>query len=200
MSTEHDDRGRAQDAHDPRGAAVGIEPSGEIAQLRAALAAAEDAASRAREGELRALELAAGRAALEEIVVDLETQLRDARARIAELAGANEYLETQQLRAAEREQVLIDLEAQLASMRRRAEARVGGPSEARPRRPERPLARTTNGGGFLRAVQSAAPGLPLLEPAALELASRRFQKLRRDPKLFLAHSRFEIARKLSRLL
>jgi TolA-binding protein len=174
------------------------EPSGEIVALDAARDRADHADDEVRALELRALELEGAKTGLEEIVTRLESELRDARGRIAELTGLNEHLEAAHVRAVERERVLVALEARLEAMRKR-DASAGPRRDAPAGLPGRRAPSASASNGFLRALSQAAPA-SVLQPAALELASRRFAKLRRDPKLFLAHSRFELARKLSRLL
>ncbi|AKF09665.1 hypothetical protein [Sandaracinus amylolyticus] len=193
-------------AKSDRRAAERAELIGRLAEQRRALERTErelaEALERAQRNALRVIEEEAARDSIETRATSLEAALRDAHTRIAELTTANERLAAANARVAERERTLDDLAAQLAAARRRAMSEPLRADVAHTLGRDPSTAKKPGGSQpatpFARALAGAAP--KLLEPAVLELASRRLAKLRRDPKLFFAHSRFEIARKLSRLL
>jgi hypothetical protein len=190
----------AEHAKSERRAMERTELAGRLAELKDALdrserelASALDAASKE---QLRVAETRSAQSALEALVTSVEAELREARSRIAALAATNQHLEGKLERAEERERTVAELETELAALRGTSHRAAAAPAPAptgasAPARKQSKSARPTNGakeGSFARAVSGAMPSM--VSPAAVELASRRFAKLRRDPKLFLAHSRF----------
>ena len=180
------------------------ELAGQVVELRAALASAElarDAAlALAQRDQLRTVELEAAKGALEAMLAEAERALLEARGQVSELSALGERLAGAEARAAEHERALDALRVELDAARDRKRSSQSAPASAAPStRTKSPKAAKREGDGTVaRMIAAATPAL--VSPASLELASRRLAKLRRDPKLFFAHSRFAVARKLSNLL
>lgn len=191
------------------------ELKGQVGELRMTHEMAQRELEDARIAHLESVELTGAKAGLEQLVIRLESELREARGRIAELEAVRAHFETGQNQLRERERAIIELEAQLSALRRREEKRsravAPDANDKVARKHEangHPNGQNGVHGRASKSGNSNSPAAiftigttpPFLDAAAWELANRRLAKLRRDPKLFFAHSRFEIARKFSRFL
>ncbi len=170
----------------------------EVAYLRGRVAEKtreiERATSQMNAKSIRIVELEATKSTFEALLTSAEKRVAGALARCADLqaevASVRAELEGERRRA----QSALTRAAQLELRLSERVAGIGSRSEASSAAAG-PDPSPSERAGFLEHSAST-----LFAPASLELARRRLNKFRRDPRLFLAHSRFGLARKLARIL